>query len=601
MPFLGLRDMPLEDSTEETLGLGEYAEALSDFIQQCETPLTIALQGDWGSGKTSLMNVVKKNIERNPKIQTIWFNTWQYSQFRLEGNLAFSLLTNFIDELAKDDEKGRKKQTFGFIKKLGKAAAIGGAAFFGQAEVMKAGLEAYESESDTIDAAKLIKNMKDNIQLIVSDTLQKGKERIVVFIDDLDRLLPEKAVELLEVFKLFLDIHGCVYVLACDYQVIEQGLEKKFGVSKTQLKGKSFFDKIIQLPFSMPLGQYQVNNYIQRLLEKIGMKPKEDDVTCYADMLNYSIGFNPRSIKRLFNSLLLLNLVATKKGLFEDGTSAATKSEKQRIMFGALCLQMAYEPVYRYLQKHMNNIDQKFFKSLMDINSLTQEDTFLDFRKEMHGTDDSSLRRLSEFMGAFFGSIQLESDDNKNELSVKEIEALKDILLFSSLTSTEAVSVSPDDRYKNRDMAKVFSEKLNQKYADYLGKYTDYHGNLNSKFAVYQSRKDSGIWIYCWFNFGDKKFSIEFVFDTNSMKIISCASNQSSRDFGKIWFENNYADIFSTKPDFNPKEYNYAKLFKKEFDKEQNKEDCIREYQETVIETLDKFFPKLITTIGNIG
>lgn len=96
-------------------------------------------------------------------------------------------------------------------------------------------------QDDDIDISHQIVKLKEGIEKSVKDKIGKDdNKRLVLFIDDLDRLLPEKAVELLEVFKLFMDVPGCVYVLACDYQVVSQGLKKKFGVGSDELKGKSF-------------------------------------------------------------------------------------------------------------------------------------------------------------------------------------------------------------------------------------------------------------------------------------------------------------------------------------------------------------------------
>ena len=93
MPNFGLRDIPVENIEDEALGLRAYVDSLTEFIQQCETPMTIALQGDWGSGKTSLMNLIKtKTVNSNNKIHTVWFNTWQFSQFEMQGELSISLL-----------------------------------------------------------------------------------------------------------------------------------------------------------------------------------------------------------------------------------------------------------------------------------------------------------------------------------------------------------------------------------------------------------------------------------------------------------------------------------------------------------------------------
>lgn len=253
MQSFGLKDIPLEKLEDESLGLKEYADSLSEFIQKCETPITIALQGDWGSGKTSLMNLIKESITKSGNIQTIWFNTWQFAQFDMQGDLAISLISHFTDALGNDKNKTTLKTLAGINRwKLLKGLAVGVGSIFGQGDAIREGLKEIEpgKEENYLDPAKQIKALKTNIENMVKDKIENEKtDRIVVFVDDLDRLLPEKAVELLEVFKLFLDVPGCVYVLACDYQVVTQGLKKKFGIGSAELKGRSFFDKIIQLPF----------------------------------------------------------------------------------------------------------------------------------------------------------------------------------------------------------------------------------------------------------------------------------------------------------------------------------------------------------------
>lgn len=70
-------DIPLNGKTKEELNIKAYQEALIDFINDAEAPLTIALQGEWGSGKTSLMNYLKDKLASNYHV--IEINTWQYS------------------------------------------------------------------------------------------------------------------------------------------------------------------------------------------------------------------------------------------------------------------------------------------------------------------------------------------------------------------------------------------------------------------------------------------------------------------------------------------------------------------------------------------
>ena len=93
--------------------------------------------------------------------------------------------------------------------------------------------------------------------------------------------------------------------MAIDYQVVVKGLEHKFGkqTAQNEWEFRAFFDKIIQLPFMMPMGQYNIGKYVNSLLIDIGFvgKPGLDDESVRQIVLQ-TIGGNPRSLKRLVNS-----------------------------------------------------------------------------------------------------------------------------------------------------------------------------------------------------------------------------------------------------------------------------------------------------------
>ena len=178
--------------------------------------------------------------------------------------------------------------------------------------------------------------------------------------DDLDRLQPEKAVELLEVLKVFLDCENCVYILAVDYEVVTQGIKKKFGDFVGEQKGKSFFDKIIQLPFKMPVAQYDISKYVGDMLVKMNIEADENLVADYVSLISLSVGCNPRSMKRLFNTYLLLDIIL--KGKF----SKAEKDRVNLLLFAIICMQTEFENLYRYIVSSRDVIDADLLVSLAD-------------------------------------------------------------------------------------------------------------------------------------------------------------------------------------------------------------------------------------------
>jgi predicted KAP-like P-loop ATPase len=89
MSSLGLTDKPVVGIEHERLGMKDYVDAMSEFVRTCQTPMTIAIQGDWGTGKTSMMNMVLENLSKGTmKIETRLFNTWQYAQFQEQDEIA---------------------------------------------------------------------------------------------------------------------------------------------------------------------------------------------------------------------------------------------------------------------------------------------------------------------------------------------------------------------------------------------------------------------------------------------------------------------------------------------------------------------------------
>lgn len=411
----GLIDKPIEKKDNDTFNVEQYIEALSKFVQECDTPMTIAVQGDWGSGKTSIMNMVKNDL--GDKVHPIWFNTWQFSKFNMDDKLSFSLLLTLADQLEKllpESDTESKKNLKAFVSTFAwkilsyGADAVGASRISEDASKMAEKMMTPEYDTPFSGIMDLKEHFQNTINLIAKD----GK-KIVIFIDDLDRLEPSRALDVLEVLKLFLDCENCVYVLAIDYGVVTRGVKEKYG---DDLQGKQFFDKIIQLPFYMPVAHYNIESYVKKAL---GTELDDETAKKYVNLIRGSVGCNPRTMKRLFNAFELISMIYGNKG-----------DHKQRILlFALLCLQLTYEEAYNHLIENIDTLGSDEYNSFL--NGDTEKiDTALelpeepDEKEEIHGF----IEKLLDIM-----------KDGKGKIIEDDVKTFKTVLGQSAATNNTAV------------------------------------------------------------------------------------------------------------------------------------------------------------------
>lgn len=109
----GYTDAP---SSKDLLKRGDYVQALKKIVTTCDTPMTISITGEWGSGKTSFVHQLKGQLDKE-KIEFVEFNTWEISQFEPNDNLKLSLLKSYVSEIAPD------KKTAKLLKRVIRAGA----------------------------------------------------------------------------------------------------------------------------------------------------------------------------------------------------------------------------------------------------------------------------------------------------------------------------------------------------------------------------------------------------------------------------------------------------------------------------------------------
>jgi hypothetical protein len=353
----------------DKLETGPYAKTLGRFILDCETPLTIGVQGEWGSGKTSILNMIKEVIEvpvprrggATSVSRSIWVDTWEHSLMKTPEECLLSIIEQLINEITRIDGSYDSAQK----AKSALAAIARGAIKIGASATLGATAANVAGEMMQTDSKNNIAQMREALQLIVSQVLEKNSspkiDRIVVFVDDLDRLEPSIAVQILELIKNIFNIDGCVFVLAIDYQVVVKGLKGKFGEPspENEWEFRAFFDKIIQVPFMMPMSKYNLNKYINDILiddiqyfKKSDMKRIRDGTL--ARIVKMTLGNNPRSMKRLLNTLSLLKM--------HHESEMNDNFRLRQTIFSLVCLQISFPKIFELLIKNPDfpNWDRDF-------------------------------------------------------------------------------------------------------------------------------------------------------------------------------------------------------------------------------------------------
>jgi hypothetical protein len=169
----------------------------------------------------------------------------------------------------------------------------------------------------------------------------------VFFIDDISRINPMTAVKVLELLKNIFHLANCVFVLSIDYEAIQRGLVDLFGEpsGENDHEFRAFYEKIIQVPFLLPTEEHDSVDYTADILVKAGYLQQEliseKDKEVLHNLVYNSVSGNPRGLKRLINSLILMT------PLIDD----LKETHDRLIIFSIVCLQVSCPPAYRALHR----------------------------------------------------------------------------------------------------------------------------------------------------------------------------------------------------------------------------------------------------------
>ncbi len=341
-------------TTKDVFGYDKYADAIVKMItdKAFPSPFTFGVFGEWGSGKTSLMRMIEDALRKGYSdiMVPVWFNPWRYER---ESHMIVPFLKTIQHSLSKHI-RNDKTMPAEVIQKLRRwknrvanAAFALSSGFEGDLDVkfldtkldMERSVKQEEEQGAKIKLNKKIKKIEKFSSMYhnVLDELEELSEeeprnlRVVVFIDDLDRCLPEKAIEVLKGLKSFLDIPGYIFFIGVDRKVIEKGVrvEYKGFVIEDKVVGEKadrkddmhdianeipitpsdYLEKIIQMPITLPpVDRSRMEDYLSQLLQE------NESIKPYLDIIQLGLKQNPRTYKRFINTLAFHARLAVEKG-----------------------------------------------------------------------------------------------------------------------------------------------------------------------------------------------------------------------------------------------------------------------------------------------
>jgi ABC-type phosphonate transport system ATPase subunit len=338
-----LLDVP---SANPALGFDEIAQALAGFVQDSDPQFAVGIFGGWGSGKSTLMSSISRKLSPD-RCVTVEFSAWRYEK---EKHLIVPLLDTVRDALmawANQHAAGRDaaRRTASVIGKATRAIVAGLSLQVGVSDAMKVSFDAnkaiteYRAGSESARVPQSFYHgsfaaLRSAFDGFVGPATDR---RIVVFVDDLDRCLPEGALEVLESMKLFFDLPGFVFVVGLDQTVVEHVIDMKYSTEATrrdanqdgaaqtetsQITGADYIKKIFQLPYTLtPIARAELSGLLSSIYQESELPDEqereiENVVRPHLEHVTDAAAVNPREVKRYINAYTLTTRI--RGGLSRD-------------------------------------------------------------------------------------------------------------------------------------------------------------------------------------------------------------------------------------------------------------------------------------------
>lgn len=321
-------DQPIRSNKDDKLKRSPFAKNLAEAILKYsgDSSFCIGIYGEWGSGKTSLLNMIIEYVqELSKETIVVRFNPWLCSDSK-------QMLSQFFKQLASEMKMKDKKSD-----KICQALDRYGAWFDMAAFIPGIGNVVTTIAKATINQASKHVKRRENLQSQkdeITKLLIDEKTKIIVSIDDIDRLSQEEIVSVFQLVKSLGDFPNTIYLLAFDYDVVVNALSKVQNGN-----GRAYLEKIVQVPFGIPVPNTATIN--QALFDDLNqilgnVDDERFDNVLWNELFYYGVSKYIHSIRDVIR---YVNVISLKYSLLKDETALVD-------LLGIICLQVFEPQVY---------------------------------------------------------------------------------------------------------------------------------------------------------------------------------------------------------------------------------------------------------------
>jgi len=264
-----LNDQPIENSSQDIIGRKYFAKSLADTLLTyfSTNELVLGLYGEWGSGKTSLINLTVEHLTANAENSTtkpiiIKFNPWNFSEQNHLITQYFSYLSAILKRKDNSNdliEIGEKLEEYSdFFDPLSIIPVVGQFTFLAKMLMKLSGSSLKKKGSDK---KRTLEELRDDL----CELLSKLDKKIIVIIDDIDRLTPNEIRQIFQLVKKIADFPNIIYLMSFDKEVVLNALKEIHKGFENK-----YLEKIVQVPFEIPpLPREKLYNFLTQQIDRI--------------------------------------------------------------------------------------------------------------------------------------------------------------------------------------------------------------------------------------------------------------------------------------------------------------------------------------------